>query len=385
LNKAFKMNVLIIRKYWGLDKPLRFLLAIIGLAIFLLGTKYLIFLIPLEHTLQIYLFFGVFVFGLPLADVLYTEMSQGHKKMYTYFKNIPVQEMQSYYVYRKFIFFLFTTVFLFFPMSLKVAPNSLLIMTLLGASVMLTTSVQYVFKDATKTKYMKMIVQGLWVLSTYFVMPEMLGTVYISELVAKIPLYYFVILICLFYTITYLNVGRSYAFSETAIERTVYFRFLKSHHLLYIVRTGMASILATILFSSFIGFDQAILTITGFSSTLVSSYLTIYLQLLQNDHNKIALLYKPTELAKIRLDKLEALLKFSLIYLLLAVGIGIYMQQLLRFISAYGITSAVFALIVFGIKINIEKRESNQILTWQDFVKITVLSVVSVLILTSFL
>jgi len=370
LNKAFKINFVIVRKYLGLDSTLKLSLAVLTVVALLVGMKYAMFFVPDDGTFFMYWLLATFSFSLPLSDVLYTEMSVAHKKMLTYFEGIPAKDIASYYTYRKFLMFTSWTIFLFFPMALDKAAHALFMMSCVAFGVMVTTSVHCIFRDERKTKYTRTLMQGLLVFPSWFVLQTSGDFSDISNVLANIPLFYFICCSIICYTITYANVGRSYVVSTNNSERTVRYTSLKNIYILYIMRKGMIPVLLTLLIGTFIGFDQALFNPLGFVSTVVTSYITIYEALLYNDQSKVQLFYKPNELYKIRLDKLMAVLKFSVVYLCLAIGLGLYTNKLLSYGIAYCISIVIFVITALVVKLNIEKRIDNKVTTWKDSIRI---------------
>jgi len=384
LNKAFKLNLVILIKNMQWDRrAFNWIRDVIIILVVLVGGKYGFSLIPVKAILPIYWMMAIFMFGLPISDVSYVKMSAGHWKMQTYFKHVPLKDMDRYYTYRRFTMFTIWGLVLFFPLSIEAIPVGFFTIGLLGAALMFKTSVQRLFKDERKTQYadvgIKMLLIGSLIPITHgYVDPE-----YVRTMVYGIPLYYFIIWIVITYGITYINVGANYGLMQSVSSRTVRSKYIKDHHLLYILRGPLLSTLVTIFLFSFISFDRALLNVVGFASTVLSNYFIIYQGLLQNDKDKIQLLYRPNELHKIRLDKLPSILKFSVIYFVLAVGIGVYMGDVLRFILSYVMTTLVFIGTVSGLKINIEKGKNSKIATWQDGLLLGVVSTVLVLVVVN--
>jgi hypothetical protein len=373
------------RKMFGIYGLLNIIKAICIFGVLLIGPKALLFFIPQKAVFVTYLLFACLLYSTPLANVAYVEMSVGHKKLLTYFRHISAAELRSYYTYRKFFLFLLCTLYLFFPLSVAALPASLFIMTLLSIVLLIKTSVQVRLKDEKKTKYVNNGLQIMFVGLFILLGNHVIDAAEVAARIAQVPGYYYGIVSLLCYSITFINVGRSYLLSGRKMELTRQPSLIKNHQLLYIIRSGLLVRLLTILAFSFFALEQPLLTPFGFALTVLTSYSTIYYNLLRNDEGKVPLFYDATSLHKIRHDKLEPILKCSLFYLLLAIILGLYTGTVVGYSIAYMITTSVFALSVRVLKINIEKRQDEKVITWQNFVKIAVFNTIIVVFLASLL
>lgn len=393
LNQARHINFTLRRKEFSVYGFFNIIVFCLVIGFVLSGIKYLLFLIPQTHVLAVYLFIATFIILLPLGDVLYLRMGMHQKKMLTYFKNIPLQDVETFYLYRKFNLFVFWTFFLFFPLSVETMPFSLFTLSLLGLYIMIISLGQRLFKDEQQRKWLSNILRICfvflaWVLpqaqtqgfaSSFFLQEQaQFFSSYITKIIEVTPLYYFLILILLFFTITRINIKRIYEQQAVQIEGRVRYTYFKDLHILYILRTDMLAGLLTIIVMSFIGFDQPLLNAQGFTLTILTSYLMIYYSLLQNDRYKIPLFYQASRLAKIRWDKVLPIVKFSVVYLLLALILGIYTGNLFAYILSYVIATVSLVLTIFSVKISIEKRKQNKIVSWQDIIKIMLVSMIFV-------
>jgi len=385
LKKIVKINFLMFRKIFLVYGFLNIMKAICLVGIVVVLPKTLLFFIPQKVILTVYILLCCMIVGLPLADVSYVEMSHGHKKLLTYFKHISAEELKQYYTYRKFILFILLIVYVYFPLSFEVLPHSLFIVSLIGIALLIKTSVQYIVKNEGTAITVRNGLQVMFVALFFLIGHNIVDSSYVITIITQVPVYYFAFLILLCYTVIYINVGRSYLLQQTSTSATLRVGLIKNHHLLYVLRTGLIMRLAMILAFSLLAIENPVLTALGFSLTVLTSYLTIYYSLLRNDEGKIQLFYEATKLYKIRYDKIVITLKISLVYFLLAIGLGLYTGEIVPFILAYIMTTSVFALGASIIKINIEKRQDNKILTWQDFVKISLFCTTSVGFLASLL
>jgi len=374
LSKVLRIQMLIFQKCFQIEGIIKLCLGSISMILCLLFVKLGLLMIPTKSIFQVYWLIAASFFLLPVSNVVYTDMNDSHKKMVTYFKNIPLSAIQTYFIYRKFVLFVFWSFFLFFPFSAKTMVYGVAALALLGIGTMVVSSVQCTFKDTKKTNYATILVKCCMIFPLVLLSDGSEPLMYVRRFIESIPIYYYVFIILLSYTITYKNVSRSYMIAMNRLERKAQYTFIKNHHFLYMLRTGMGSALFFMLVTAFIGFDRSLLDVVGFGLVMVSSYDIIYTSLLRNEQGKIHLLYKPTTLHLVRWNKLDVILKFSSLYLVLAVVLGLYTNNVFGYVVVYALVVGVFSLTVLTVKINIEKRKDNRVVTWQDMLKLALIS-----------
>jgi len=382
LNKALKMNFLLMRKQFHIYGFRNIFIVLAAFSLILFATKYLPFLIPEKGVLPFYLLIGTFVILLPLSELTYAKMNPGHKRMLTYFRSVPLHDVHNYYVYRKFTAFIVVVLVVFFPLLVRDVFPSLFVISILGLYQLIMTSAHRFLKNKQKVKILSGAMKYLFIFFCW-VIPRNLPD--LSAQIGQIPFYHFIICIVLFYGITYNNVKRNNELQDTNLSRKARYSYIKDMHILYILRTDMIAGLLTTLVMSFMSFNNALVDPFGFALTVLISYMMIYHGLLRADQDKVQLFYRPNQLAKIRTDKVLPIIKFSVFYFVLAVGFGLYTDQLLSYLLAYIITTVVFSLMVLLLKINIERGKDEKVTSLFDFVKITAVSTAVVALLVRWL
>jgi len=382
VNKAMKLNIELVRRQWGLYSVGRLLVVTLLCTSIAVGIKTLLFFIPEKSALQFYLLLASFIAIMPITDVSYTQMSDNHKKMMTYFKVIPLQDIQNYYIYRKFYLFIGLLVYVFLPLTETMLMRSLFATSLLAIYVTMTSSIERCLKRTAKKKviltllkYVAIIV--LWGLSR--------NGARLGQLLAQIPLFYFACVIFVMLALTHRNLRVIYAQQTTMLARTVRYRYIKDVRLLYVLRTNTLISLVTILIVSFIGYDQPLFYAEGFAFTLVASYWTLYASLLHNEEGTIQLFYKPNTLYRIRFDNTKTVCKCSLVYCLFAIILGVYTEQLMTYVFAYIFTTSMFITLTLTHKLNIEKKRDEKVTRVRDNMRLLLVSMTFVFIFYRFL
>ncbi|WP_460016499.1 hypothetical protein [Lactovum odontotermitis] len=368
------MDIVLLRKRFSIYGFFNIASLFFIIGAFLVGLKAA--LVIIGHPLQTYMLMLMAILLSSLPDVSYLSMSSSHKKMMTYFKDIPLTDVQSYYLYRKFALLLSIACYIFFPITEGAVLYSLLMLTVLGFYTMITTSAERIFK-LNKARNVKYVLKYGYAIGCIAFFRGMIPD--FSETVQRLPLYSLVAVILLQYGMTYFNIRKIYEKESTKTYTKARYRYFKDINLLYIFRTELLFNLIIVFLLSMLAFKNQVIDISVFSFSILTSLVMIYYELLKNEAGKIQIFYKANHLKKIRMDKFVFISKFSIIYLIFMLALGWYHHNILEYLSRYLVAYSAFAASALFVKINIERKIQRVMISAKDMLKIIAVSLILVI------
>lgn len=377
MNKALKMDISLLRKQFSIYGFFNILSLTLILGSLFIGGKVIIEL--LREPMQTYMFVSLILLISPLSDISYTKISQSQEKMMTYFKGVPLTDIQNYYLYRKLICFLIITFFFLFPTSKNSVDYFLITLFFFGIYFSISTFIERKINlQLAKTikNIFKYAFAFFCILSFKDVIPDF------SNAFFQVPNHYIILLTMIAYIFACFNIRKSYAGLNTnkRVHPKIRFKFFKDRNLLYIFRTDLIYNLIIIFLISMLDFKNETLDQSIFSFAMISSLLLIYTELLKNEDNKITIFYKANQLNKVRLSKIAPVTKFSIVYFILMVVLGVYFKEFFEYIYSYIVTYLSFVITVLSVRINVEMKNGGPVITTKNILKIIGLGAVLVII-----
>ncbi len=296
--------------------------------------------------------------------------------MFSFFPRVGLNNIKSYYKYRKIIISYISMIYLLFPFSTKLSDIKIFFFCLCILSIfMLINNISSIIFSESTINNITLIIRITYGIFLALLIRDMLPFE-IENIIAMTNVIILALLFLLLWIINIYLLSIQTKYVNTFKTNLVFFK-VYNPFFLFLLRTKVKYDIILLLFVSFLSvfIDKNYNEPFAFVVTMLTSLYIIYYEYLKMQKNKINIFYNVINLKKLRMDTIFSLSEFSIVFLIIAIILGILSNSLLTHFMYYLLTIISFSLSNSIIPINIEKRINKKIIILKDLVKSILLTV----------
>lgn len=380
LNKAFFIDIKLVRERFKIYGFFNVASLLLVLSIILFGGKTIIFMKANYQSLSLLLTFFLIMIG--MVSVFPQKIDKLEQRMFSFFPSIGLKNIRNYYLYRKLIFSYMFSIYVLFPFSTKLTDITMFLFSLSMLSFfMLINIITGIFFSEAIVNSFLIAIRLLFAIFLALMVRNMLPFD-LHKWVFNIGEIFLIMLniVLVLFNFYYLSKGKI----KTSINL---FRLKKVQYnnlfFLFLIRSKIKYDIVFLIVISFLPlfldkkYDEPLI----FVITMLTSLYLVYYEYLKKQSKSINFLYNANNLGELRKNAIISLDLFSILFLFIAVILGVFSDSLLQSLFYYIFVVSSFSLSNVIVSINLEKRMNSKIFIMKDVIKSLSLSVLILSIL----